>query len=510
MSTVEKAHHTVEPVLLPSSTHLDAMRSAVDSALRVLAEDLRPRVEAAMKAALGDAWRHEYKRMSGERVESYDPQFLLKYVRGNRRKVFPQAGSELIEEAIRRALSIRNDLYHHTTEWKPEYARDAVSALLRLAGLLGLECQETLLTLMKRLDALGNGTLQRQAAVTEQDYERLKRELAVARAEAERVVAEKQQKDAEVEALADQLADTAERIRADRAQQAELRRRLEAAEEDSAEKRELETRLDKLGAELAKASSGRDLALKRQAKVQGELEAQLAAEREAREDAERKFDALTVGLSRKPRKELDTSEAIAREVARVAARAEGTVEVESQHLGEAPGPGDVWSGSRGSEEWVLSKACRNMNRSSDGQSLGNVVGAGRAAALVSQFLGIRPSGGRVWVDADGAAVTYVGGDLVYLGSLTAPTATAMAPGTALPAPLGGVRYILKRSDVEDPRTGKNLSDALGAAKGREVAQRLCTGRPEGGRIWVRSDGTVSTRKGDMYLYLGMVEPAEWF
>jgi hypothetical protein len=42
----------------------------------------------------------------------------------------------------------------------------------------------------------------------------------------------------------------------------------------------------------------------------------------------------------------------------------------------------------------------------------------REAALVREFLRVRPEGGRVYVDSNGDASTQIDGRLIYLGLVT--------------------------------------------------------------------------------------------
>lgn len=83
--------------------------------------------------------------------------------------------------------------------------------------------------------------------------------------------------------------------------------------------------------------------------------------------------------------------------------------------GSAVAPRKPGSRTRGADRWRLSPTARTMTRLADGASLAALIGQDRARDVVERFLAIRPSGGRVWVDAEGNAVTVGDGDDVYLG-----------------------------------------------------------------------------------------------
>lgn len=97
-------------------------------------------------------------------------------------------------------------------------------------------------------------------------------------------------------------------------------------------------------------------------------------------------------------------------------------------------PGDEWPGARGHEKWRLSPSARSLTRLSDGLSLHAAIGSVEASRVVDDFLGVRPSGGRVWIDRDGNAVTVVDNREIYLGSVgSAQHAEAGDDGSLLSA-----------------------------------------------------------------------------
>jgi len=120
-------------------------------------------------------------------------------------------------------------------------------------------------------------------------------------------------------------------------------------------------------------------------------------------------------------------------------------------------PGTPWPGERGDTRWRLSPSARALTRMGDEADLSQIIGRAAATAVAEEFLRIRPSGGRVWSDNDGHAVTVVGEQVVYLGRLPV-TDGALAANTAAG---GDLRSLIIRV----------LLDAPGST-GREIAYQL--------------------------------------
>lgn len=91
--------------------------------------------------------------------------------------------------------------------------------------------------------------------------------------------------------------------------------------------------------------------------------------------------------------------------------------------------GSSWTGPRGQERWKLSPNPRRMSRNADAADLTDLVGEKEARRLVAAFLGVRPEGGRVWLDAAGIATTLQGERLVYLGRITILEPEARPPSS---------------------------------------------------------------------------------
>jgi hypothetical protein len=192
--------------------------------------------------------------------------------------------------------------------------------------------------------------------------------------------------------------------------------------------------------------------------------------------------------------------------------AEDSQEAEDESL---PEPGEVWPYRRGREVWSLSRR-RKMYRQSDDVPLAEVLGSDRATQLIDQFLRIRPSGGRVWVDVDGDAATYVGNDLVYLGRLDAPSDNEVAAsggaiqlGTPLPD-FGGRKFTVTRGGITERASEKTLASVRGATVAKQVAARLLQVRPKGGTYRVNPEGLAATYVDGQWVFAGKINASEWF
>ncbi|MDE0778171.1 MAG: hypothetical protein OSB43_17970, partial [Nocardioides sp.] len=83
--------------------------------------------------------------------------------------------------------------------------------------------------------------------------------------------------------------------------------------------------------------------------------------------------------------------------------------------------GTPWPHARGEDVWVLSAARRSLTRprGRSGQRFADLVGPGVTRQAISDWLKIRPTGGRVYVTPDGDACTLApeGAGYVYLGRI---------------------------------------------------------------------------------------------
>lgn len=82
-------------------------------------------------------------------------------------------------------------------------------------------------------------------------------------------------------------------------------------------------------------------------------------------------------------------------------------------------PGAIWLGQKGSRRLTLSINFRELYDTKTGDLLRDTYGVA-ATELAEKWLEIKPQGGRVFIDEEGAATAYRGEDLIYLGKLTFP------------------------------------------------------------------------------------------
>jgi hypothetical protein len=177
-----------------------------------------------------------------------------------------------------------------------------------------------------------------------------------------------------------------------------------------------------------------------------------------------------------------------------------------------PPPGKEWPYARGGDVWTLSRARRSLI-TYDGQlSLDEVLPAPVAARLIDSFPEIRPQGGRVWVDEDGDATTYVDGVLTYLGRLSDDPKAALFddPPVGTPYPPGDGHYSVTAAGVQRRADGAWLASEIGDTPAREVLERLLAVRPKGGRYRVDSTGAVTTYLGGEWVFAARVRAEEWF
>ena len=80
-------------------------------------------------------------------------------------------------------------------------------------------------------------------------------------------------------------------------------------------------------------------------------------------------------------------------------------------------PGSIWNGEKGSRRLTLSVNFRELYDTKTGALLRDTFGE-QATRLASDWLEIKPQGGRIFVDSDGVATAYRGVDLIYMGHAT--------------------------------------------------------------------------------------------
>ena len=159
----------------------------------------------------------------------------------------------------------------------------------------------------------------------------------------------------------------------------------------------------------------------------GDKEQAVALARGEQEEAEGQVKALQQDYDNKVA-ELAAKEAIERQYKELLAAVVKSETVESILKNKAKSkdpsaslikPGSIWKGQKGSRRLTLSINFRELYDTKTGDLLRDTHGVA-ATELAEKWLEIKPQGGRVFIDEEGAATAYRGEDLIYLGKLTFP------------------------------------------------------------------------------------------
>ncbi len=137
---------------------------------------------------------------------------------------------------------------------------------------------------------------------------------------------------------------------------------------------------------------------------------------------------------------------------------------------ELPAPGQPWPYARGEDVWALSRAGRTLI-AYDGQlSLDELWPRPAVDRLLDAFLEIRPEGGRVWIDGNGDATTYVDGVLTYLGPVVrdAEETQFNDPPIGTPYTPRGNRYSVMRAGIQRLPDGAWLASEIDGVQAEEV------------------------------------------
>jgi len=497
---------------MPPAPERFLVAQAVDCAIKVLGDELGQELERLSERRWGPAWPDILaERHAPSRVHTRDPQFVLKEARRTDSPLWDLKRPDTrLHNRLRRALDLRNDYAHmkKAPPWPtPGQAIEDVELLTSVARSYGLALVPELDGLQTRLRKLSSGW----TAPTELDGEErdaLLREFEESQRRADALVAETRADAdalrAERDEMADRLADARAEINAMRQPHHEDAR---ASEERRHALQALEATVKDLSNQLTQARDRAEV---------GERSAQLAREEQGlmaaelgrtiqelqRQNASQALELaalLTAAATREDTK-------AAREISR-ARKTATTVPIQRRH-GQVS-PGDVWVGKRGERVLTLSKVQQDLFDPETNRWLSKATPGMRDVAR--QFLKIRPSGGRVWIDDSANAVTLIGGKLVYLGRFeTEVRHTDPPPGTVIEGePVGRPFSLHLNGDVTDRASNRKLSTVRGSAA-RTVGRRLLLGRKDGGRIFVAPDGRVTSTKNGRTVFVGRVTPQEWF
>lgn len=516
---------------LPESLSPAAQRSSLDQAFGVLAKDLRARIEPALIQALGPGWVLEVGllyRPPDRQGNPDDPAFLLKEILRSdspARSCLPRTKPWL--DLARDVRVLRNDFAHHTHVVGPA-TRDGLAKMGLLVSAAELPASRDIQALLARFDELQDGTYAADDLSEERRHlDRDDRELTAQQRGREVEQAHSTAKEAEAER---------DRARAERDQEAattaRLRTQLDSRDGDARElKRQLvdagqrlgvkersygvaQARATTLGAALVAATNRAEKAERERDDVEARATAEVESLRTLIATLEHDkapprggngaaTDSSRMGASKPPG--ITT---------RLESLRERLDEVEHAAMASASSPvlGEPWPFEVGYERWRLSGAQRTLSRYDDDEDLASVIGSPAADRIVSDMLRVRPSGGRILVDEDGDAVTWLKTHFVFVGNLRneASDTNGPTPGAPIPGPPVGRRYRMTiQGVIEDKVNGESL-DAVAPRTAAAVRERMLAVRPKGGAFWVDEDGNVSARDGGVTIFVTRVHANEWW
>lgn len=521
--------HGVErpAVELPASLGQSSLRSTVDTALRLMAFDLWSILDADLRESHGSNWAHDLADKPDWPIHREDASTVVAALLTrdpDARELFRDA---LGRERWRRMFdqrcfgdisNVRNEFAHpdgQTTN--VAWVEKALSRLAKAARVGDLACFDDIQRLTASIQELKSGTSappgRAEVALVEEEFEAARAEAEAARLRAEvaegllELAADEQgQAEAQLSSAREQISaltsdqEHSSAALAEMNEALELARRAQKAAAQDLEQKEAELKdLDQARLETqARLEAAEQQLLAKEAMLAEQLPATTAPGVGAESGNDRAIQELL--------DQLRSREWVA--VNQEISHADGTT-VGRQLL---PSPGEAWQYPRGQEVWRLSKLRKSMIRTDDEVELEAIVGKDQAARLTESFLAIRPAGGRVWVDVDGDAVTYVEGRLVYLGRLAAsdPTGPALQPGDPVADFTGRGYGMTGQGRIECRSTGQSLKEAIGAEPARAVAERIRQVKPKGGRLKVSRDGTVAAYVDRQWVFVTRVRPNEWF
>ncbi len=507
-------------------------RALIDQGLLLLGDALKDRLEPQLVGVFGPDWsahvRPRRGRFARRDLASYAQCLLGEGDLRDTRHVF-RAGlgvdiSRTADRAIRGALQVRNRFAHPD---RPADVREThwdVGQLLVLARVLDLDCLDGLRVIAREAEALSRGA--NGIIPSLQEIQELRERADQAKAEAQRFRDAAAQTDAERERTHDQLVRTEDALRAALAlrdglhDEAEsLRRQLEEATADSARADDLAQQLAAAEEQLAHQSELLAAAEEQQAALEERLETQdrtvdEAERRSQQAVADREAMAGTVAFGEALVEVRDSGDGLLEELRGLLAELTEADEARPEEADDAfPAPGQPWPYPRGDSVWKLSRAKRSLVSYDEDQiSLHEVCPEPFASRFVDSFLKVRPEGGRVWVDEDSDAATYVNGTLTYLGRLRWEPAVAEFddPPVGTPYSPSGRRYTVTTSGIQRAADHVWLASAIDDDLAAAVLERLLAVRPSGGKYRVDPTGAATTYLRGRWVFAGRISPHEWF
>lgn len=507
-----KVAHRPE-VETPSTLRPASLRSAVDQALRLIAYDIWQLIADPLAETYGQEWQetlaedHSINRQDASSIVS----LLLTEraeIRDDVRDAFGRArwGDMYRRHAFRDVRRIRNEYAHPDGSADLAWTEHALSRLMSASRVGELACFDEIQQLTAAVQTLKRGG---QTIPDAAEVEASRRAYDEARREAEEAAARAETAEGQLAQAQDEQARADAELGAARLRIHELETTARTSQDHDAT---LRATLEEARAAHRDALS----ALQEREHRLTELEDARTRTERRLEEAEQRLlsDEAVIAVTAHEQPQIGADQQAELERLLQALRDRPTYAAPSppaQAGAPLPHPGEPWSFPRGNAVWRLSRQRRQLVRAEDDVDLAHVLGRTRAQELVAQFLAIRPAGGRVWVDVDGDAVTYVDARLVYLGRLTL-AARSQDPQPGEPVSLEHTRsYVMSgKGRIESVSTGETLDGAVSTKVANDVAERIRQVKPKGGRLKVSRDGVVAAFVDRQWVFVTRVGRQEWF
>lgn len=505
-------------------------RALVDQAMLVIGDALKLRLEPYLKDAFGPEWSTQVRprrgRFGRRDLASYVHSLLgegeAREIREEFRAALGIPMSARVDRALQAALRVRNSFAHPDRPAAIRETKNDLGQLLLLAQTLRLDCVEDLQVIVRQAESLSGG---HGASLfpSPKQVEELQDLAERAVAEADDLRQQWMSAEAEREHANDQLVQMQSELAQARAGQRDaqagaevLRQQLADADGHSAVAADLKQQLQRATEQTAQQTARLAESERQLSALQQQLEAhdrQVDEAARLAEAAETSRDDLAGSvvfdgaLAEPPE---DAQNDLQTQVAAVLARLTQPDHEVSRQEQAFPAPGQPWHFPRGREVWKLSGAARSMTTADGLWSLEELLGTELAAEVIDSYLTIRPQGGRVWVDEEGDAVTYIDNVLTYLGCLTPdPEDPRWNPPIGTPYPRGHRRVTVTPSGVEHADS-TSLAAVIDEAVAEAVLEHLLAVRPHGGVFRVNSTGALTTYLDGGWVFAGRLRSSEWF
>lgn len=494
---------------VPLEMEVDALRSCVDSALRLFGEDAHAKFGRSMENAHGPDWPEVVAR-NNRAVTPVDPLFWMHEMQNPSSAARANPALQNLPNTFRRRLAhaaaTRNAHCHYAPGADdPGEVVERLRAILLAAGELRLRCERDIRAAVEVVTGLHTGTtpiapsFRESVALASKNVE-LSSALTAAEVRAaeqaeraDRAYERVSELQGRLEAAETALAETAE-VRAELAEaQAEAARRRQEAEISEQHRRDIESHQKEVDA--AQASSG-DLP-----PTVGEVLAHVYA---AGIGALGIYQQLAEAGGLEDGDNLAIAN-LAREQAQKYANILDILGVSRRHVEGLPGVPEL------DADWINDHANAAEALTNTGAWALELAELGESSSAVLQGLASQGEEYRLIADQAWARLLEF-----QNGGVTSPVSSTMvreisdgtqiAPGEAWPYERGDQVWVLsaQRRSMRYGRDGPRLGAQLGDAIEERVVDAFLSIRPTGGRVFVDDDGDAATYCDGELIYLGQI------